>query len=263
VFSVILFMGLTTLLYARVPQLINAGQLSFANSGAAAAQQETQCTGQVGTGLWSTEAVDLCTSMKGTAPTDTRNLLIRSPDHKKVIHVVGEEWWLEIGDSKFSLGAKASYLQYPAELSWAPSSNAFYITWGDGNIAGFVTELYRVEDKIVRRLPDVNPALQEDFNRNHKCVFYNHGKDVGDDPNVAGLKWVNDSSQLILVAEVPPEGICEQAGYFGGYLVSASDGRILKRFSPLDLEKAWGTVFGDRLRGDFEGLTSKEKTMVP
>lgn len=38
-FSAILFMGLTTLLYAREPQLISASQLSFANSGLAAAQK--------------------------------------------------------------------------------------------------------------------------------------------------------------------------------------------------------------------------------
>ncbi|MHB8411409.1 MAG: hypothetical protein ACYDDI_05615 [Candidatus Acidiferrales bacterium] len=224
-----------------------------------------ECVPGRSAGQWSVAAADLCTTVKGTVPDFTRDLRVYSEGKKYAVHVVKNRWWVENAGKRLPLAVPKAYVGYPAELAWALDGKAFYITWSNGSIAGFVTEVYRIDDHNVEPVPDLNRIVQKDFNLRHECVFYDKGKNIGYDPNVVGLKWAdNSTSGLVVVAEIPPDSLCgEGMGYFGGYLISIPGEQILKRYSPEDLFQQFGKVMGQRLRGDFSGLTGKQRSELP
>lgn len=226
------------------------------------AQGSVPCSANGAPGWWSRQATDLCASVSGTPAHFVRNIRIDSPDRTKTLHFVNEHWWIQMGSKRLRLPENESYLEYPAEASWAPDSDAFYITWSNGSIEGFRTEIYVTDRNSITHLPGVNAVVWHDFNRKHKCVS-SLGGEQGIEPNVGGLTWVGGSRQLLLVAEVPPEGMCGQMGYFGGYLISAHGGQVLQRYSPENLFQQFGKIMGKRLHGDFSGLTRKEKSELP
>jgi hypothetical protein len=225
--------------------------------------QEPECRPGASPGWWSTNAIDLCTGTKDTVPDLTRDLTIATKDHMKTVRVVKGNWWVESLGRKFDFGPEKAQVGYPAELAWSPDGRAFYITSGRGLITGYTTELYQVKDGKVEQLPDINRIIKEDFERRHKCVFVDNGKDIGDEPNVGGLDWIGGSKQILVAAEVPPHSLCSQPGYFGAYLISVREGRILNRYSPKQLLQGWPRVAGQRLKDDYKGLSRREKLLVP
>jgi hypothetical protein len=86
---------------------------------------------------------------------------------------------------------------------------------------------------------------------------------MGNDPNVAGLKWLDDPDRLLVVAEAPPIGICKDAEYFAGYEISLRSGQIVGRFSPQRLADRWGKALGDRLKSNFQYLSAEKRSAVP
>jgi len=191
------------------------------------------------------------------APYESRDILIFAPDHRKVAHILKDQWWIEDGTQR--IAAKDSLLLYPAELAWAPDSRAFFITTGTGYTTGYEVEFYRIAEGKIISIGKVNKTIRSDFEQHHRCFSYG----IGNDPNIAGLKWLNGSERILLVAEVPPLGICKEANYFGGYEISLSSGDILRRLSPDELTAAWSQVLGERLKGDLELLSAKAKRRVP
>ena len=171
---------------------------------------------------------------------------------------MNDHWFVEIGKSTMRLSPEESYVSdYPAELSWAPDSAAFYITQSDATseINGFHTELYRVDEQTVRRVQDVSPVVNDHFAKRHECVT--------EDPNVAGLKWVGGSSQIVVLAEIPPDSVCAPREYFAGYLISTAESQVIHEYSPRQLFRRWGGVFGIRLRIDYHGLSRPQRATEP
>jgi len=215
-------------------------------------------------GFWSTNAVYLCSRWDGSQ--FVREIRIASPDGQKAVHVVGDHWVVEVGNKILSLDHKTSYVSfYPAELAWAPDSNAFYIVQSDATseINGFHTELFGIEQQELKPLVAINRLVGDDLARRYKCLPLASGSDPEDYPNIAGLKWMDGSAKIVVIAEVVPHSSCEHMGYFGGYVVSVSDGTVVNRYSPQDVMTRWPTVVGTRLQDDFKGLGPKEKHALP
>lgn len=217
--------------------------------------QEVECPPGCGPGRWSNEAVDL-SSARSKAPYQTRDIRVASPDRQKIARIVKDIWWIETDGAKIVLGPNASQILYPAELAWAPDSRALYITEGSGYSTGYRVHIYRLEDHKLHCVTDLNQSLQHDFERRHKCSD-------GQSPNIAGLHWMDDSQQLLIVSEVPPVGICVDMEYFGGYLIAVDSGKIVKRYSPEALKDRWEDVLGYRLKGDFAELSAERRVALP
>jgi hypothetical protein len=173
------------------------------------------------------------------------------------LHIVGDHWWVEIGKQQILLQRTSARVSYPAEVAWAPDGKAFYITQSDGSIAGFLTKIYRVEDSQVEQMPDINRTVQQDFDRRHKCVVSQNGRVIADDANIAALGWAYGSSQILVVAEAPPNNFCNQSSYFEGFLLSLPSGEILERYTPQALVHGWSKMLGDRLTGDFKAISER------
>jgi len=220
--------------------------------------RETTCPPGCHPGRWSTEAIDLSTQ-KVKAPYGDRDIRVYSPDHQKSFRVVNDRWWVEVGGKRLSQQGESSALYYPAEVAWAPDSRAFFLTLSFGDTTGYTAAVYRVSEEKLIPVLHMNPMIQKDFDRHHKC--FDAG--TGNDPNVAGLKWLQDSDRLLVIAEVPPVGICKQMGYFGGYEISLASMKIVGRFSPEQLADRWIGALGDRLSSNFSNLSQAAKASVP
>jgi hypothetical protein len=218
----------------------------------AASGQGIECPPGCGPGRWANEAVAL-SLVRSKAPYETRDIRVASPDHLKAAHIVKDKWWVEVGGAEISPGPRASSIFYPAELAWAPDSRALYITEGSGYSTGYRVRIYRLESGSRRYVKGVNSTIHRDFERRHKCS-------EGQLPNVAGMHWMGDSQRLLIVAEVPPIGICPDMEYFGGYLVSIPTGQIVERYDPQELEDRWKDALGYRLTDDFYQLSAEQKT---
>jgi hypothetical protein len=222
-----------------------------------------------GVGQWSKEATFLCPQYKGRDY--TRDMRIPSPNGEAVARVGYENWWLEMGGRKVSLPSKESRLAINysratanAELGWAPDSITFYLTQSENRagVQGFYTGVYRIIGHRVSVL-NVNAIVQREFNRHHKCVSYDvDGKRYSEEADIGAVKWVNGSDQLLMVAETTYDSTCDR-GYFAGYLVSLSQGKVIQRYSARELMTQWNDVVGDRLKEDFRGLTAEQKDAQP
>jgi hypothetical protein len=186
---------------------------------------------------------------------------VYAQNRKEAFHVVKEHWWIEIGSRTISLDADSSEILYPAEVGWAPDNSALFITGGGGYTTGTTIKVYRIGPNGIEILGDLNRAVMDDFDRRHKCEDKAAG--VGNYPNVAGLMFMDNSNQILVVAEVPNLGICKDHQYFGGYLVSTSSGKIVERFSPKQLVDRWPDLLGWRLKEDWESLSPKRRATIP
>jgi hypothetical protein len=216
----------------------------------------TYCPPQGKPGVWSKEATYLCS--RATKEGLARDIRVYSPDRGKAVHVVNDHWFVEVGKNRLRLNTEESYISYyPAELSWAPDSAAFYITQSDATseINGFHTELYKVDEKALRRMQDIWQVVYDRFAKRHKMA--------DEDPNVAGLKWERGSSQIIVIAEVPADSVGARREYFGGYVMSTADSKVIHEYTPQELFRRWGGVFGLRLKGDYHDLHSAERKEEP
>jgi hypothetical protein len=74
---------------------------------------------------------------------------------------------------------------------------------------------------------------------------------------------MDDSLNLLIVAEEPSISICKDAYYFGAYLISIDAGQIVERFTPKTAESRWKNVFGYVLKDGFERLSEQQKNASP
>lgn len=218
--------------------------------------QAVECPPGCSQGRWSKDAVDLSTE-PSREPEKSRDIVISAPDHRKVARILNDHWWIE--DSGKKIVAKDPLLYYPAEFAWAPDSSAFFITTSPGYTTGYEIYIYRIVQGKIISIGGINRKVRIAFERRHRCF----DGDTGNDPNIVGFKWLKGSEQILVVAEVPPLGICSQADYFGGYEISLSSGRILRRFSPEELAAGWSQVLGESLVGDLKQLSPKAKSSSP
>lgn len=205
-------------------------------------------------GIWSKKATYLCSQATKTG--FTRDIKIYSPDRSKRVRVVNDHWYLEIGGRVLTLTDSESYVSdYPAELAWSPDSSMFYITQSDATseINGFHTELYKVGIQEVAILANVDAAARDHFGRYHGC------EEEG--ANVAGMGWIG--TNILVVAEVPPDSDCGPRGYFAGYQISPTDAQILGQYNPESLIQRWSSLFGARLKGNYRALRPAERRDKP
>jgi hypothetical protein len=170
----------------------------------------------------------------------------------------GNDWWLEMNGQNPE-GPRKFTVEDWREFGWAPDSKTFYLTQSEGFSTGYGVEVYRIEGGRIRRFPGIDRAVRRDFDRRHRCG----DEDIGNDPNIAGLLWVKGTSELLVVAEVPPIGICRESEYFGGYLISVPDGRIITRYSPREIMARWPGLLGERLKSNLHYLSRKQQSMTP
>jgi hypothetical protein len=177
----------------------------------------------------------------------SRHLEVFSPDRSVMLEVDGQ-------DARFIASGHnvgRPLMIFPDEqVIWSPDSRALIFTSSLGAAGPVITGIGFVRGEP--EVPDVTVLIQRDFAAGH-----------GDDPcrkdaNVGGLAWARDSGEAVVVAEVPPSPQCEETGgYFGAYVISVPEGKILRRYSMKDTMTRWRRILGPRLRDDIELLKDR------
>jgi hypothetical protein len=145
-----------------------------------------------------------------------------------------------------------------AEVGWASDSCAFFITQSDGGAVGtWNTDAYLLTPLGLRKVA-VSDGVRKDFMKRYNCDVW--GDQRGNEiPNIAGLKWLKGSRELLLVAEVPPHSSCPEMGKFMGYVVSVPSTKIVTRYSAREVKNRWGQSLGPRHNKDEEYDSEKNR----
>lgn len=185
-----------------------------------------------------------------------KSLRIPSPDNKSSVEVVYER----DKDMMFSSlrlttpGRGIREVQVPwgndtDELLWSPNSKAFFINCGCGSsIAGFAVGVYLVDSANIDVGLDFTLAARQDMVRSFPpCKALNHDPGVcedtkadGEDWNMSGIDWLEDSSGIVVMSEVPPTSLW--GGIMGqvmGYELEVPSGKILRRINAKQFRVEW------------------------
>lgn len=137
------------------------------------------------------------------------------------------------------------------EIGWSPMSSLFFVTYSDGGAVGtYHVSVYRISAGRMKKI-DLTGAVRRDFKRHYpKC-------DSPEEPNIAGVAWSQDSTKLLVAAEVLPHSNCDNMGTFSLYTVAVSNGRIIDRIPQLAAKASLYGVLGQELRAADDGCFSQ------
>lgn len=196
-------------------------------------------------GLWSAHATRLEYSPGTAEKPGIRALRIPSPDKKLVLVVRDNLITVERGGGRLH-GTEGVRLHPLAEMAWAPDAKAFFITQSDGgNVGTWTLDVYLIDGNQVRQV-DVIHEVKLEFSKHYRCSELTNPT-ATEEPNIAALAWLHDSSNLLVVAEVPPHSSCPEMGKLGGYIVAVPSGRILQDMDEKSLRASWTRTLGERL----------------
>src|ERR1700693_1022720 len=82
----------------------------------------------ISTGSWSNKTISFFNTWGGFDTNRGRHMSFYSPDHRKLIEVVGADVTLRIKGQSFTTDIN-NFTKHDAELGWAPDSTKFFITW--------------------------------------------------------------------------------------------------------------------------------------
>lgn len=136
------------------------------------------------------------------------------------------------------------------EVLWAPDSSAFVINVSDGGLVGTWETVFYFLDETNRPIQrDIQSLVGPSANKFLLC-------DPDEVANIGVASWVNGSTEVLVVAEVPPHSSCRNMGSIFGYLVSVESEKVIERISEDDLRKRWANTLGCRfmkINGDSPG----------
>jgi len=127
-----------------------------------------------------------------------------------------------------------------AEIVWSPDSKAFSLT---GSVRGangqYQTDVFLIQpSKLVTiHLTDI---IEREFGHPVRCGW-------PEPPNVAAVKWLAPSSQLLVVAEIMHHSNCDSFGTFKAYAVDLGEPRIIKMYDQLRAKRLFRSDLGDEL----------------
>jgi len=137
------------------------------------------------------------------------------------------------------------------EVGWSASSAMFFVTYSDGGAMGtYHVAAYRISAGKMEKL-DLDDAVRRDFQKHYpKC-------DSPEEPNIAGVAWSEDSTKLLIAAEVLPHSNCDNMGTFNLYTVAVFNGRIIDRTPQLTAKASVYSLLGPELRNADDGCFSQ------
>jgi len=198
--------------------------------------------------------------------TESSRSIVRSPDGAKAIVVdtlVVEGDRFPHGYEKiWRVGVKANGMEYKtsigelvdSEVAWSPDSKAFFVTYSDGgNIGTFHVKVFYVG---ISGLKESEPIPNGRKLLVPKCFDPEY-------PNVGAIKWLKDSSRLLIAVEVPPHSSCASMGTFRAYEINVPDGTVLRQYGQLRAKALFASSLGKELVGADDDCVRNPQTCIP
>jgi len=170
-----------------------------------------------------------------------------SPDHLKRIVVyerakgnpTSEEVFITVGGKRIQLFAG----QVDPEVLWSPDSKAFADTYSDAGAVGtFHVVIYYVEKDRLRAIEPTAKVSKEFLSHPRACF-------EPEDPNIGAIKWIKNSSEILVAAETLPHSNCDNMGTFRAYAIRLPTGDIVKSYGQIEAKKLFWKYLGVELRG--------------
>lgn len=128
------------------------------------------------------------------------------------------------------------------EVLWSPDSKAFAETYSDGGAVGtFHVIIYYVEKNQLRTI-EPTAAVTKEFLSHPRVCF------EPEDPNIGAIKWIKDSSEILVAAETLPHSNCDNLGTFRAYIIRLPSGDILGSYGQIEAKKLFWKHLGVELR---------------
>ena len=171
-------------------------------------------------------------------PGEIRTRRIPSPDGNKAI-LIGNNLLLTVEANGQTLPLESTYLATPlSEVLWSPDSSAFAVTQSNGGWVGsWDIQVFLTDDNTVKRA-SVTETAKKDAMGKYKCLIPEKPA-ANEEPNTGAVHWLDGSSRLLIVAEVPPHSSCADMGKLFGYVVSIPSGKIVNRYQEGELRQGW------------------------
>ena len=182
-----------------------------------------------------------------------------SPDEKKQIEVVGRNVFLRMGGKRFDTEIN-SVTKHDAELSWAPDSTKYFVTWTEsGELGPWHMQVYGIDESGVHEFPKVEQPARKDFERRIRQMPVDpdlntpelrrqwDAEEYCEPYHVIGGRWLNGSREILLSVLIRNTGDCRYMSDFNVYRVSAATGEILQRFTAEEAQKRFGGRYLPRI----------------
>jgi hypothetical protein len=123
------------------------------------------------------------------------------------------------------LSLSVAPVEPPAMVSWAPTSDAFFINDGEGSGMSSVLRVFRISGTRVEE--DANPerVAVGVYRKLRRCAADRT------DPNVWGIGWSSDGTRLHLLVQSAVNEPCGPPGSFIGLTISPRTGRVVEQLS--------------------------------
>ena len=206
----------------------------------------------VAKGSWSAAAISLFNTWTALDNNPGRHMSFYSPDHKKLIEVVGADVFLHMDGRTFNTDIN-SFTKHDAELSWAPDSTKYFVTWTEsGELGPWHMQVYGVDDSGIHEFPKVEEPARKDFEQRVRRMPIDPELDTpelrhiwdGDDYcepyHVIGGRWLNGSKEILLSVLIRNTSDCKYMSEFNVYRVNAATGEILQRYTAAEAHKRFG-----------------------
>lgn len=209
-------------------------------------------------GAWSAATVSLFNTWSALDDNLGRRASFYSPDHKKLVEIVGNEVFISLNGNRFKTDIN-NETKHDAELGWAPDSTKFFVTWSEtGELGRWHTQVYRVDSSGVHEIPGITDPARKDFeqfvrklpidpildNATMRSIW---SSEAYCELDVVGGRWLNGSRELLLSVLVPNTSACKYMTLFDVYRVDATTGDVLQRYTAVEGHKLFGDKYLPRI----------------
>jgi hypothetical protein len=204
-------------------------------------------------GSWSAATISLFNTWGAFDDNPGRHMSVYSPDHQKLVEVIGADATLRINGQSFNIN---NLTKHDAELGWAPDSTKFFVTWTEsGELGPWHMQVYGVDKSGVHEFPKVEEPARKDFEHRVRQMpidpdlnspelrFFWEADEYCEPYHVIGGRWLNGSQEILLSVLIRNTSDCRYMCEFGVYRVNAVTGEILRRFTAAEGHKRFGDKY--------------------
>lgn len=133
-----------------------------------------------------------------------------------------------------------------AQVLWSGDSKAFALTGSQTGANGqYRTTVFVLREKSLVAFPLTN-LIERAFGHPVKCGW-------PEVPNVAAVKWLNRSKQLLVAAQIYPHSNCDSFGTFKGYVIDIAQKRVIRIYNQLEVKGLFAADIGPWLKDADDG----------
>jgi hypothetical protein len=133
-------------------------------------------------------------------------------------------------------------VEAPAMVSWSPTSKSFFVNDGEGSGMSSVLRSFEVRGAEVVEVKSIEREAVATYRRRTRCSLNSA------DPNVWGLGWSSDGSQLYVLVQATNDSPCGRSSEFIGLVVDAGSKRIEEQLTAAATRHRFRSMLPDELR---------------